>query len=103
MGLAAYALAYPALNVVAGHTYPASPTFGVPCPTGIFTTGLLLTAAKPLPIAALVVPVLWAIIGGSAALLLGVTTDYVLLACAPLLVWRVRRAAATRPWEHPRR
>ena len=102
MGLAAYALAYPALNVVAGHTYPASPTFGVPCPTGIFTTGLLLTAAKPLPIAVLVVPVLWAIIGGSAALLLGVTTDYVLLACAPLLVWRVRSAAATRPWEHPR-
>jgi hypothetical protein len=83
------------LNLLSGHTYPASPTFGVPCPTGILTAGLFLTAAKRLPIAVVVVPVLWAIIGGSAALVLGVTTDYVLLACAPLLVWRVRRAAAT--------
>ena len=73
-----YALAYPALNMLAGHTYPASPTFGVPCPTGILTAGLLLTTAHRPPIPVVVVPVLWALIGGSAALVLGVATDYVL-------------------------
>lgn len=86
LGLALYALAYPALNVVAGHAYPASPTFGVPCPTGIFTVGLLLTSANRPPIAVAVVPLLWAIIGGSAAVVLGVVTDYVLLACSVILV-----------------
>jgi hypothetical protein len=95
VSLGGYALAYPVLNLLSGHTYPASPTFGVPCPTGILTAGLLLTAAKRLPIAVVVVPVLWAIIGGSAALVLGVTTDCVLLACAPLLAWRIGRTAAT--------
>jgi hypothetical protein len=86
LGLALYALAYPALNVLAGHAYPASPSFGVPCPTGIFTVGLLLTSANRPPIAVAVVPLLWAIIGGSAAVVLGVVTDYVLLACSVLLV-----------------
>jgi hypothetical protein len=95
IGLAFYALAYPALNVLAGHTYPASPTFGVPCPTAIFTLGLFLTTANRPPIAVVVVPVLWALIGGSAALVLGVATDYALLACSVLLVVdTVRKAPA---------
>jgi hypothetical protein len=86
IGLACYALAYPALNVLAGHAYPASPTFGVPCPTGILTAGLLLTTANRPPIPVVVVPALWALIGGSAALALGVTSDFVLLACSVLLI-----------------
>lgn len=86
IGLGLYALAYPALNILAGHTYPASPSFGVPCPTAILTVGLMLTVANRPPLAVIVVPVLWALIGGSAALVLGVTTDYVLLACSVLVV-----------------
>jgi hypothetical protein len=96
IGLACYALAYPALNVLAGHAYPASPTFGVPCPTGILTAGLLLTTARRPPIPVVVVPVLWALIGGSAALVLGVTTDYVLLACSVLLIADTIRKAPGR-------
>lgn len=96
IGLTIYALVYPALNAVAGHTYPALPTFGVPCPTGIFTVGLLLTTADRPPIAVVVVPVLWALIGGSAALVLGVATDYVLLACSLLLVVATVRKAPAR-------
>jgi hypothetical protein len=94
IGLALYALVYPALNVLADHTYPASPTFGVPCPTGIFTVGLLLTTANRPPIPVVVAPVLWAVIGGSAALVLGVATDYVLLACSVLLVLDTARKAS---------
>jgi hypothetical protein len=42
-----------------------------------------------------VVPVLWALIGGSAALVLGIVTDYALLACSVLLVVdTVRKAPA---------
>lgn len=91
IALAVYALAYPGLNLIAGHTYPASPTFGVPCPTGIFTIALFLTSANRPPTAVLIVPLVWALIGGSAALLLGVTTDYVLLVCAALLLAHTAR------------
>ena len=33
---------YPVLGYFQGHIYPSSPTFGLPCPTIIFTFGLLL-------------------------------------------------------------
>jgi Family of unknown function (DUF6064) len=75
--LLAYALlAYPLLGYVAGHRYPAAPTFGVPCPTAIFTLGLLLFAAHPVPRLAFVVPLLWAAMGSVAAFSLGVVEDF---------------------------
>ena len=76
--LLVYALAYPALALAEGNDLPRSPTFGVPCPTTILTVGLLLTTERRLPIALLLVPTLWAFIGGSAAFLLGVRTDLML-------------------------
>ena len=45
--------------------------FGVtPCPVTIFAFGVL--AAKPLPRLVLVIPLAWSLIGGSAAVLLGI-------------------------------
>ena len=89
--LIAYALAgYPALSAALGHRYPATPTFGVPCPTTIFTLGMLCLAAGPGTRALLVVPVLWAAIGGSAAFLLDVPQDLGLIAAAVFVL-----AAAT--------
>jgi len=74
--LIAYALAaYPALNVLLGHRYPATPTFGLPCPTTIFTIGLLL-AARPCPRHLLLIPAAWSLLGFSAARQLGVVADY---------------------------
>jgi hypothetical protein len=71
-----YALiAYPLIGYLSGHRYPAMPTFGVPCPTTIFTLGVLLLVKPPLPRILLVVPALWAAIGMSAALSLGVHED----------------------------
>lgn len=86
VAFAAYGLLYPILAILVVHPYPETPTFGVPCPTALFTTGLLLlvTPARRL---LLVIPLLWSIIGGSAAILLGVETDFaLLLAGAALLI-----------------
>jgi uncharacterized protein DUF6064 len=66
---------YPLLSVFEGHLYPSQPTFGAPCPTTIFTLGLLIWAWDDIPGFALVIPVLWAIVGTLAAFQLGVRED----------------------------
>lgn len=82
---AAYGLAYPLLALTVVHAYPDTPTFGVPCPTALYTTGLLLLATSGRRIL-LVIPLLWAMIGGSAAILLGVPTDFPLLLLGAVLL-----------------
>jgi hypothetical protein len=75
-----YALViYPILGNSFGHVYPKNPTFGLPCPTTIFTFGLLLWTDKVVPKYVLVIPLIWSIIGFSAALSLGVKEDFGLL------------------------
>ena len=70
---------YPALGYSLGHVYPQNPTFGLPCPTTIFTFGLLLWTDKIVPKYVLVIPLIWSIIGFGAALSLGVKEDFGLL------------------------
>lgn len=85
---------YPVLGYFFGHSYPEAPTFGVPCPTTIFTFGLLLWTNKKVPFYVLIVPLLWAAIGSSAAILFGIYEDLGLLAagiaCATLFLWRCK-------------
>lgn len=70
-------IGYPLLSTVLGHGYPATPTFGVaPCPTTIFTFGLLLWATPSLPRYLLIIPFLWSLIGTTAAIALDVPADY---------------------------
>ena len=77
--LMAFALVvYPAIGYWLGHRYPATPTFGLPCPTTIFTLGLLLFAHRP-PRLVYLVPLLWAAVGSAAAFQLGVYEDLALL------------------------
>ena len=74
-----YALVvYPLVGALAGHEYPATPTFGAPCPVDLLTFGLLLWSAPPAPRRLFVVPALWAALGVSAALQLGMAEDYAL-------------------------
>lgn len=73
-------IVYPAWSVFAGHGYPAFPTFGLPCPTTIFTIGLLALTVAPYPRSPLMVPVLWCFVGGQAAFLLDVPPDSGLIA-----------------------
>lgn len=77
-----YALViYPLLGLAFGHVYPAAPVFGVaPCPMAIFTFGLLMWTDARMPKWVLAVPLLWAALGLSAALSLGVVEDLGLLA-----------------------
>lgn len=78
-----YALVvYPVLAYGFGHRYPALPTFGVPCPTTIFTLGILLWAAPPVPWRLLVVPLLWAAVATMAVLDLGMREDFGLTGAA---------------------
>lgn len=94
--LLGYALLYPLLVVLAGHAWPRAPAFGVPCPTTLFTAGLLLAATPPVRWWLLVVPVLWSAIGGSAAVLFGVTPDVMLFVAGIAMVGRMA-ACPTRP------
>jgi hypothetical protein len=96
-----YALiGYPALGWAFGHRYPAAPTFGVPCPTTIFTLGLLLWGLERLPWRVVVVPLLWAGVGTSAAATLGITEDFGLplagIVTVGFVVEARRRARRTR-------
>ena len=65
---------YPALGYLFGHVYPLSPTFGTPCPTTIFTFGLLLWADR-VPLYVVAIPFVWSMIGTTAALSLGMPED----------------------------
>jgi hypothetical protein len=79
-GLILYSLLiYPLLGTLLGHHYPAAPTFGLPCPTTIFTIGVLLFGAAPVPRSVFIVPVLWAAVGSAAAFQFGVLQDLGLL------------------------
>lgn len=85
-----YALVfYPLVGMAAGHAYPAAPTFGLPCPTTIFTFGILLWAEERVVIRLLVIPVLWSLLGISAAVQFGIVQDYGLpiAAAAALVLW----------------
>lgn len=80
-GLIAFALViYPLWSIDVGHSYPEMPTFGLPCPTTIFTIGMLCFAKRPMPRSPVVAPVLWCLVGTQAAFQFGIWPDLGLLA-----------------------
>jgi hypothetical protein len=89
---------YPVWSTYTGHPYPTLPSFGLPCPTTLFTLGLLGLAVSPYPRSPLVVPVAWCFVGAQAAFLLGVQADLSLIAAGLfgiVLFLRARVAAPT--------
>jgi hypothetical protein len=93
--LVAYSLVgYPMVGWLAGHAYPRAPAFGLPCPTTIFTLGMLLLAKRPVPASLFVVPIAWSIVATVAAVELGVIQDYALPVAAIMAILfsaRIRR------------
>lgn len=88
---------YQLLGWLAGHAYPQTPTFGLPCPTTIFTFGILLLAQHPVPLSLFIVPLAWTVVGTFAAIQLGVPQDLGLLAAAAITASRWRRAKTQQP------
>ncbi|HEY3252227.1 MAG TPA: DUF6064 family protein [Ignavibacteria bacterium] len=66
---------YPLIGYLSGHVYPKAPTFGLPCPTTIFTFGILLWTANRVPFLVFIIPLLWSVIGFSAVLYFGMYED----------------------------
>lgn len=74
------ALLYPLIGWLSGVSWPEMPMFGVtPCPLTIFTFGMMLFARPLFSRWILAIPLIWSLIGGSAAFLLGITQDWLLL------------------------
>ena len=68
-------IGYPFIGHLAGRFFPLNPTFGLPCPTVIFTCGLLLWSRDRAAAKLAVVPLVWTAIGGSASFYFGVWED----------------------------
>jgi hypothetical protein len=88
LAIIVYALLfYELLGYRAGHGLMAGPLFGVaPCPTTIFTIGMLLLARGRVVVRLSIIPILWSLIGLPAAAQLGVLEDFGLTAAALVLV-----------------
>lgn len=89
---------YPLLGLWAGYGPGQLPMFGItPCPLTLFTFGVLLLATAPVPRALLVIPLAWSLVGGSAAALLHVPQDWLLLASSLCVIPLWRRGHGSRP------
>jgi Family of unknown function (DUF6064) len=96
---------YPLLGMWSGHHYPEMPMFGVtPCPVTLFTIGLLLLTVAPVSRWLLVIPFVWSLVGGSAAIVLSMPQDWPLLVSGVAIVLimlrdrgRLRPAASRTP------
>lgn len=96
-------LGFPLVAYVLGRGYPQLLPFGlVPCPTTVFTLGMLLWSEKGLPRYLLVIPFLYALVGVVTASL-GVVEDIGLvvagLVAVPMLLYRERRTAGRVAWQ----
>jgi Family of unknown function (DUF6064) len=91
------AIVYPLLGLACGHSYPRMPWFGLtPCPVTIFTLGFLLLS-RACPWWLIAIPVLWSLVGGTAAFLLHVPEDWVLLLSGAISVVLLAAPRSPRP------
>jgi hypothetical protein len=100
--VAAAMLLHPLLGLATGLSLVELPAFGItPCPLVIFTFGIYLLSPLRAPRWVLLVPTLWALVGGSAPLLLGITADWLLplsaAAALAVLLPRARRTSGASP------
>lgn len=78
---------YPIIGYLLEHSYPRTPTFGItPCPLAIFTFGFLLFLRGRTRWWQHAIAIAWSVVGGSAAFLLDVPQDLVLLIAGPVTV-----------------
>lgn len=78
-------LTYPFITPISGMEYPRLPVFGIPCPTTLITVGALLMVPRKQVRPVSVIPIIWAVIGGSTVFLFKVWPDLMLFAAAIML------------------
>lgn len=79
-------VAYPAVAALLGHSYPTSPSFGVPTPVTIFTLGMLLLTRAPYARLLFLVPLFWTLVGSWLAFELRLREDIALVVAAALVL-----------------
>jgi hypothetical protein len=100
----AYAMVlYPLLGSFFGHVYPRSLPFGlVPCPTSVFTIGLLMMTNKKVHRHVLVIPAIWSICA-VVPVVSGIYEDAGLIlagaVCIPMLLRRDKTVPNDQPHE----
>jgi len=73
---------YPIISYFVEGSFKMTIIMGLPCPSTIFTFGLFLLSTNKFPKILLIIPSLWAIVGLSAAINIGVYQDVMILIAA---------------------
>jgi len=73
---------YPIISYLLEGSVSRTISPGLPCPTTIMTFGFLMLTTDKLSKYLLIIPVIWAVIGTSAAISFGVYQDYVMILAA---------------------
>lgn len=73
---------YPIIGYLVEGSFSRIISLGLPCPSTIVTFGFLLLAGNKVPKYLLIIPILWSLVGLSAAINFGVLQDYMLIVSA---------------------
>lgn len=73
---------YPIISYLVEGSFEKTIIMGLPCPSTIFTFGLFMLTNNKFPKSLLIIPSLWAIVGLSAAINIGVFQDLMILIAA---------------------
>ena len=85
---------YSILGFLIGHRYPAATVFGVaPCPTVIFTLGMLLIQRNRASRYLYIIPLLWVVTGSMAAFKLGMIEDLGLMVSGVITLFLILKPA----------
>ncbi len=81
-------LIYPLISWLAEGSLALTISFGLPCPTTLFTFGFLLMLGRSARVYLFIIPVLWSLVGISAAMNFGIYQDLTMpLVAGFCLVW----------------
>ncbi|HNW51903.1 MAG TPA: DUF6064 family protein, partial [Prolixibacteraceae bacterium] len=78
---------YPLIGYLVENSLSHIISLGLPCPSTIATFGFLMLAIRKVPKYLLIIPILWSVIGLSAAINFGVIQDYMLIVSALIAVF----------------
>jgi hypothetical protein len=93
-------IVYPVVDYLIGQNITRIISIGLPCPTTILTFGFLLLCDKKFSKYLLIIPSVWAVIGLSAVINLGVYQDSMMIIAAIIAnVWLLKRKESGNPEE----